>query len=170
MSTRISGGRVVVALRGGLDVQYAARVAVALGDVAAREPDIIVDLAGLEFIDSSGVAALVRARKRARHAGGDLLLAAPQQQVVRVLTLTRLIGVFPIHASVDGAFGAAQRSRLAAPPIARRPSSSLPHDLGRVLRAIARPLGGRNPRPGTSATGSGAATAGPARSTRQPAR
>ena len=71
--------------------------------VAARAPEIIVDLAGLEFIDSSGVAALARGRKLARHAGGDLLLAAPQHQVLRVLTLTRLIDVFPVYASVDEA-------------------------------------------------------------------
>ena len=70
-------------------------VAAALAVVAARAPEIIVDLAGLEFIDSSGVAALARGRKLARHAGGDLLLAAPQHQVLRVLTLTRLIDVFP---------------------------------------------------------------------------
>jgi anti-sigma B factor antagonist len=44
----------------------------------------------LEFMDSSGVAALVRGRKHARHAGGDLLLAAPQQQVLRVLAITRI--------------------------------------------------------------------------------
>jgi hypothetical protein len=41
----------------------------------------------------------------ARLAGGDLVLAAPQQQVLRVLTLTRLIEVFPVHASVDEAAG-----------------------------------------------------------------
>ena len=78
-------------------------VAAALAVVAARAPEIIVDLAGLEFIDSSGVAALARGRKLARHAGGDLLLAAPRHQVLRVLTLTRLIDVFPIYASVDEA-------------------------------------------------------------------
>jgi anti-anti-sigma factor len=45
----------------------------------------------LEFIDPSGLAALVQVRKQVRHAGGDVLLAAPQRQVLRLLTLTRLI-------------------------------------------------------------------------------
>ena len=75
-----SGGYVVVALRGELDLVDAAAVAAALGAVAAREPRIIVDLAGLEFIDASGVGALARGRRRARNAGGDLLLAAPQRR------------------------------------------------------------------------------------------
>jgi anti-sigma B factor antagonist len=96
LSTRERDGQVVVALRGELDVVDAASVAA----VAARERDVIVDLAPLEFIDSSGVAALERARRHARHAGGDLLLAGPQQQVLRVLALTSLIDVFSVHASV----------------------------------------------------------------------
>jgi anti-anti-sigma factor len=38
----------------------------------AREPVIVADLAALEFIDSSGTAALVLACKQARRGGGDL--------------------------------------------------------------------------------------------------
>jgi len=71
----------------------------------------------LEFIDSSGVAALARGRKHARHAGDDLLLAAPRQQVLRVLTLTRLIDAFPVHASVDEAAGNTRNSRRAVAPV-----------------------------------------------------
>ena len=82
-----SGSHVVVALRGELDLVDAQAVADALGAVAAGGPRIIVDLSGLEFIDASGIAALSRGRRRARCAGGDLLLAAPQQQVQRVLAI-----------------------------------------------------------------------------------
>jgi anti-anti-sigma factor len=42
------------------------RASAALAAVAARKPEIVVDLGGLEFIDSSGVAALARGRKHAR--------------------------------------------------------------------------------------------------------
>jgi anti-sigma B factor antagonist len=122
LSTRDGDGHVIVALGGELDVVDAAGVAAALAAVAAREPEIIVDLAGLEFIDSSGVAALARGRKLARHAGGDLLLAAPRHQVLRVLTLTRLIDVFPVHASVGEAARAAGLSRSAAAPVDGRPA------------------------------------------------
>jgi anti-sigma B factor antagonist len=77
------GGCAVVALRGELDLMDAADVADALEVFAAREPRIIVDLSGLEFIDVSGVTALSRVRMHARDAGGDVLLAAPQQRMVR---------------------------------------------------------------------------------------
>ena len=107
LSPRECDGRAVVALRGELDVASAASAAAALTAVAARAPELIVDLAGLEFIDSSGLAALVLARKRARQAGGDLLLAAPQDQVLRVLAAARLAGVFAVHASVGQAAGGA---------------------------------------------------------------
>jgi anti-anti-sigma factor len=65
LTTHDCDGHVVVALRGELDMADAADVAAALTVVIAREPEIIIDLAGLEFIDSSGVAALARSRKLA---------------------------------------------------------------------------------------------------------
>ena len=122
LSTREGDGHVVVVLGGDLDIVDAVGVAAALAVVAARAPEIIVDLAGLEFIDSSGVAALARGRKLARHAGGDLLLAAPQHQVLRVLTLTRLIDVFPVYASVDEAARTAGLTRQAAAPVDGSPA------------------------------------------------
>jgi anti-sigma B factor antagonist len=116
LTTRDCDGHVIVVLRGELDVADAAGVVAAFMVIVARQPEIIVDLAGLEFIDSSGVAALARGRKLARHAGGDLLLAAPRREVLRALSLTRLFDVFPIHASVDKAArrtAAARAGRLA---------------------------------------------------------
>lgn len=116
-STCESDGHVVVALRGELDVVEAASLAASLVAVAARGPEIIADLAGLEFIDSSGVAALARGRRQARLAGGDLRLAAAQQQVLRVLTLTRLLDVFPVYASVAEAAGSAGHSPPVVVPV-----------------------------------------------------
>jgi len=55
VSTRESDGQVVVVLRGVLDVVDAVSVAAALAAVAARERAIIVELAGLAFMDSGGV-------------------------------------------------------------------------------------------------------------------
>ena len=71
------GGHVVVALRGELDLLYAPAVTTALEVLAARRPRIIVDLARLEFIDASGMAALARGRRHARNAGGQPVAVAP---------------------------------------------------------------------------------------------
>ena len=122
LDTGESCGHVVVALRGELDIVDAATVAAALEAVAAREPRIIVDLAGLEFIDASGVAALSRGRRRARRAGGDLLLAAPQRRVRLVLAIIWEAEGSGVHASVAEAAASARASRQAVVPIQWQPA------------------------------------------------
>lgn len=99
------GGRVVVALRGELDVVDAEPVAAALTVAADRDRVIIADLARLTFIDASGVAALARARRHIRHTGGDLLLAAPQWQVRRVLEVAQPVDAFSVYSDVAEAIG-----------------------------------------------------------------
>jgi anti-sigma B factor antagonist len=121
LSTRSCDGYVVVALRGELDLADAAVVAAELTAIAAREPGIIVDLAGLEFIDSSGVAALARGRRRARQAGGELILAAPQRNVMRVLTVIRLAEAFSVYATVEEAAVEAGHFKERAMPTSQRP-------------------------------------------------
>jgi anti-sigma B factor antagonist len=120
VSIREGDGQVVVVLRGVLDVADAVGVAAALATVAAPERRIIVDLAGLAFMDSSGVAALVHGRKHARVAGGELLLAAPQPEVLRVLVLTHLIDVFRVCADVGEAARSVSDFPQVAAPMARR--------------------------------------------------
>jgi anti-sigma B factor antagonist len=122
LSTRARDGQVVVVLRGELDVGEAAKVAASLAVVAASGCTVIVDLEGLEFIDSSGLAALVRARQHARRAGSDVVLAGPQRQVLRMLAITRLIDVFAVHACVDEAAGIAGRIPVAIAPAAGNPA------------------------------------------------
>ena len=116
LSTRECGGRVVVGLRGELDVADAVSVAASLAAIAAGHPQVIIDLAGLEFIDSSGVAALARGRKLARQAGGDMLLAAPRQQVCGSLPPRCFAGPSPPPTARPGA-----ASKNTGKP-ARRPS------------------------------------------------
>jgi anti-sigma B factor antagonist len=96
------GGHIVVALRGELDLVDAADVTAVLRAVTALEPRIIVDLSGLEFIDTSGVAALSRGRGQARNAGSHQQLAAPQPQVQRALANIWDADGTGVHASVAG--------------------------------------------------------------------
>jgi anti-anti-sigma factor len=125
-----SGSHVVVALRGELDLEHATAVADALVAVAACQPWIIVDLSRLEFIDASGVAALSRGRSRARDAGGDLLLAAPQRRVQRVL------------AFIWGASGADLSPAWQRQPSAR---GAFPHAAAPVRRQPLSCAGGASP-------------------------
>jgi anti-sigma B factor antagonist len=103
LSSVVRDSHAVVGLRGELDLTDAGNVTAALADVVAYCPDVIIDLADLEFIGCSSLWALVAAGEQARRAGGDLLLTAPQQLVLRVLALTGLADVFSVHASVEQA-------------------------------------------------------------------
>jgi anti-sigma B factor antagonist len=114
-----SGGYVVVALHGELDLVHATAVADALVTVAACEPWIIVDLSRLEFIDASGIAALRCGRSSAREAGGDLLLAAPQRQVQRVLAIIWRASDADLPPAGQRQPPAGEASRPAAAPIRR---------------------------------------------------
>ena len=74
--------------------------------VTSGRPNIVVDLAGTTFMDSSGLGALVAALKSARQGGGNLRIAGLTPQVQMVLTLTNLDRVLRPYATVEEAFGA----------------------------------------------------------------
>jgi anti-sigma B factor antagonist len=67
---------------------------------------IIVNLAGVNFIDSTALAALVRGLKKCRENSGDLHLCTLQQPVRVIFELTRLEKAFDIFALEDEASAA----------------------------------------------------------------
>jgi anti-anti-sigma factor len=71
--------------------------------VAAGHDHIVVDLAGVPVIDSSGIGALIGGLREARQAGGELRIAAAGEQLRTVLALTRADRVLKPYASVDEA-------------------------------------------------------------------
>jgi anti-sigma B factor antagonist len=119
VSTRSFDGYAVVALRGELDLADAVAVAAELTAVAARERAIIVDLAGLKFIDSSGAAALAIGQRQAWRAGGDLVLAAPRRQVARLLVILGLVEAISVYTTVAEAAREVGQYRERARPMPR---------------------------------------------------
>ena len=73
------------------------------------EPCIVLDLAGVSFLDSSGVGLLVRFLSRARAARGDLKLCALPDRIREILRITRLAAVFDTHPADTDAIGAFYR-------------------------------------------------------------
>jgi anti-anti-sigma factor len=65
---------------------------------------LVVDLSGVETIDSSGLGALISGLKAARQSGGDLRISAPGEQAMAVLELTNLNRVLKSYQSADDAF------------------------------------------------------------------
>ena len=64
---------------------------------------IVVDLGGVDFIDSTGLGVLIGALKRVRTHGGDLGLVCTERRILKVFEITGLDHVFTIHETVDAA-------------------------------------------------------------------
>lgn len=72
--------------------------------VRSGNTKLVVDLSGVDSIDSSGLGALISGLKAARQSGGDLRIAAPGEQATAVLELTNLNRVLKSYESADSAF------------------------------------------------------------------
>lgn len=75
-------------LSGELDAHTANALSQAMSVLPAGE--ILVDLAAVSFVDSSGLRVLLDATNRARSTGGDLVIASPQASVQRLIEISGL--------------------------------------------------------------------------------
>jgi anti-anti-sigma factor len=84
------------AVAGGIDVASAWEVEASARELIERGvTTLVVDLTEVDFIDSTGMRALLRLRDEARQAGTELELVAPEQrQVLRIFDVTGTYGLF----------------------------------------------------------------------------
>jgi anti-sigma B factor antagonist len=107
VETREHGDWTIVDVKGEVDLYTAPRLKERLKDlVGAGKHRLLVNLEGVEFMDSTGLGVLIGALKRAREANGALELAGLRNPVRKVLSITGLNRVFTIHESADRATGA----------------------------------------------------------------
>jgi anti-sigma B factor antagonist len=86
---------VLLSLRGELDLTSAPVFDRELRAAEATNPRrVVIDLSGLEFMDSTGLRALLLARERAQSDGHELALRRGPRQVQRVLELTKTAEAF----------------------------------------------------------------------------
>ena len=82
-------------VRGSLDINSAPALAEEIDKiVAARPTKVVVDLAMLDLIDSSGVAALVKLYKGVRNTGGAMTISGARDQPLAIFKLLRMDKVF----------------------------------------------------------------------------
>src|SRR5215467_4241313 len=98
VSTRSQGGRVVMSLGGEIDLYTAPRLHGELFTLLSGDGpvQVVVDMSGVDFCDSTGMNVLLAAHRRAREQGGDLELAAPRPAVRKILHVTGLESVFTV--------------------------------------------------------------------------
>lgn len=93
-----NGGVTLVVPRGDLDLSTAEHMKRTLSQLIDKgQAKLVLDLANVAYVDSSGLGALVGAMKQARAAGGNLRLCGIQADVRSILEMTRLIKVIAVH-------------------------------------------------------------------------
>jgi anti-sigma B factor antagonist len=95
-------GAAIVRLGGELDLYNAEEVRAALvEEIAGGQTRIVIDMAEVEFVDSTALGVLIEVRSRLGRDG--LALAAPQHETRRTLQVSGLDRHLPVHDSVDDA-------------------------------------------------------------------
>lgn len=101
------GGVRIVRFQGDLDSMGTRMIedafATALGD---RSRQVIVELGGVSFISSAGLAMLLVRGKMLREGGGKLIISSASKRVHEVLTLAGFQDLFSIYSTLDEALQA----------------------------------------------------------------
>jgi anti-sigma B factor antagonist len=106
---RLDDGTTVVAVSGEIHVSTApefSRGLVALQEAGATA--LVLDLRGVEFIDSTGLSVLLNALRRARRAGGRLAIVCANPTVLRLFEITGLTRTFDIRPELEPALALVQ--------------------------------------------------------------
>lgn len=89
---------VVVTLHGELDMATCPALEQALGEALDSGRPVIVDMASLTFMDSTGISVLLGACRRAEEAGRSLVVRSPRRPVLKAFQLTgvdQILGIGP---------------------------------------------------------------------------
>jgi anti-anti-sigma factor len=138
ISVTFDGGRVVLGVRGEVDILTAPELAAVLGAVIGRgHTAVVLDLAALDFMDASGLGVIASGASSLDSLGGELAIRSASAQVTRILDITGLTSVLQFEAALERSapghelVGSEQSAR--APD---RPPTAAAGDLARHLRRV----------------------------------
>jgi anti-sigma B factor antagonist len=102
----VYAGMSVFELTGSLDIATSPTVRASLVEASERgDHKLIVDLTKVDFLDSTGLGALIGAQRRAKEFGGDVRLVVKEGQILRLLRITGLLKVLAVYPTLDDAVG-----------------------------------------------------------------
>jgi len=92
-----------VTLKGKLDIAGAQKIELPLATLAGTRSNIVIDMAGVDFIASIGIRQLVMAAKAVARGAGRLVLLAPTPPVADVIVTSGLLDLLPMVRTEDEA-------------------------------------------------------------------
>jgi anti-sigma B factor antagonist len=99
--------RTVVSVAGEIDLATQGLLRAQLNDlVVAGQVHLVLDLSEVDFVDSTGLGALIGTRRRVHAFHGSLVLVIPNEAVMKVFTITGLEKVFDIYPDLEAALQA----------------------------------------------------------------
>jgi anti-sigma B factor antagonist len=98
-----------IQVEGELDLAVADQLQECVDRTDSGYAAILINLAECEFIDSTGIALIVGARKRMAERGQRLVICAPSDQVLRILSVTGLMGNGLVFENATEALAGLQR-------------------------------------------------------------
>ena len=121
-----SEGPIVIALEGELDLASGAELARAVASAPPRPRRVVLDVAGLTFVDAAGLRALLRVEQELRAAGRELAVRGRSPALRRLLHLADAEDLFPPESPPGPAGCRSGRRRWptrssSSTPTARRP-------------------------------------------------
>jgi anti-anti-sigma factor len=130
----------VVTIRGDLDIVSSGRFDDCLKQARAVSKRILLDLAGVDFMDTSALAVIVGHWKKLKAEGGALVLAGARYRYTKSLWITGLADRLPLYDSVDLAIAAedpAAGEQQAGDPTAGDPPAGDPPASGAAAEEAA---------------------------------
>lgn len=107
ITTSVNDAHTVVRVQGEVDVYTAPQLRERLdAEIEAGRHDLVVDLSGVSFMDSTGLGVLVGRLKQIRVHDGTMRLVCAHDRVLKVFVITGLDKVFEIFPTVDEALSA----------------------------------------------------------------
>lgn len=102
----LDDGTHLIVVSGDIDTDTAPGITASIDKLrAAGGRYVIFDLAGVGFMDSSGLVAFMSAANRMRAAAGDMRIACPSPNVTHLFGLTRMDTVFAVFPTREAAMG-----------------------------------------------------------------
>ncbi len=104
----LPGGIIKVILDGDLGIEGAAVVDLQMNIIAGAHKSVIVDIQKVSFIGSMGLRALVSPARAIKNHGGKMVLFGPIELVEKVLKMSGIDTVIPVHHDLQTALAELQ--------------------------------------------------------------